>query len=191
MTDRRRASSTGLVTARAAQRERFERRQLTVGSDHVIVSDLHTATEGPLGLAARGYCTKRRLFFTTAYHTKFPEYFRARFGIPLPWSYSALRHFHARSSAVMVATETVRCELAARGFERVVTWTRGVDTECFRPSCAPAVDLPRPVFLSVGRVAAEKNLPYFLDLELPGSNLVVGDGHLLPEMKRRYPAVHF
>jgi glycosyltransferase involved in cell wall biosynthesis len=152
---------------------------------------IHIATEGPLGLAARRYCTKRRLFFTTAYHTKFPEYLRARFGIPLPWSYAALRHFHARSSAVMVATETVRRELAARGFERVVTWTRGVDAELFRPSCSPAVDLPRPVFLSVGRVAAEKNLPHFLDLELPGSKLVVGDGRLLPEMQRRYPAVYF
>jgi glycosyltransferase involved in cell wall biosynthesis len=167
------------------------RHRLAQRLDDFAPEAIHIATEGPLGLAARQYCTKRRLFFTTAYHTKFPEYFRARFGIPLPWSYAALHHFHARSSAVMVATETVRRELAARGFERVVTWTRGVDAELFRPSCSPAVDLSRPVFLSVGRVAAEKNLPHFLDLELPGSKLVVGDGHLLPEMKRRYPKVHF
>src|SRR5215831_222331 len=148
------------------------RHRLAQRLDDFAPEAIHIATEGPLGFAARRYCTKRRLFFTTAYHTNFPEYFRARFGIPLPWGYAALRHFHARSSAVMVATETVRRELAAGGFERVVTWTRGVDAELFRPSRSPAVDLPRPVFLSVGRVAAEKNLPYFLDLELPGSKLV-------------------
>jgi glycosyltransferase involved in cell wall biosynthesis len=104
---------------------------------------------------------------------------------------AALRRFHRRSSAVMVATETVRRELATHGFERVVPWTRGVDTALFRPRTAPALDLPRPVFLCVGRVAAEKNLPLFLDLDLPGSKLVVGDGHLLSEMRRRYSKVHF
>ena len=91
----------------------------------------------------------------------------------------------------MVATETVRRELATHGFEPLVPWTRGVDIALFRPGCTPAVELPRPVFLCVGRVAAEKNLPLFLDLDLPGSKLVVGDGHLLPEMRRRYPKVHF
>jgi glycosyltransferase involved in cell wall biosynthesis len=91
----------------------------------------------------------------------------------------------------MVPTETVRRELASRGFDHLALWTRGVDIAEFRPRCAPAVDLPRPVFLCVSRVAAEKNLPAFLDLDLPGSKLVVGDGHLLSEMKRRYPNVHF
>ena len=159
--------------------------------DALAPEAIHIATEGPLGLAARHYCIERNLRFTTAYHTKFPEYLKARFGIPLSWSYAALRRFHARSSAVMVATETVRRELTTRGFERVVPWTRGVDVTLFRPGCAPAVDLPRPVFLCVGRVAAEKNLPLFLDLDLPGSKLLVGDGHLLSEMKRRYPRVFF
>jgi glycosyltransferase involved in cell wall biosynthesis len=152
---------------------------------------IHIATEGPLGLAARGYCIKRNLRFTTAYHTKYPEYLHARFGVPRCWTYLALRRFHARSSAVMVATETVRRELATRGFERVVLWTRGVDVALFRPGCTPALNLPRPVFLYVGRVAAEKTLPVFLELDLPGSKLVVGDGHLLPQLKRRYPKAHF
>jgi glycosyltransferase involved in cell wall biosynthesis len=152
---------------------------------------IHLATEGPLGLAARSYCIERNLRFTTAYHTKYPEYLRARFGVPMSWTYPALRRFHRRSSAVMVATETVRRELAARGFQRVVLWTRGVDITLFRPGAPAALDLPRPVFLYVGRVAAEKNLPAFLALDLPGSKLVVGDGHLLPEMKRRYPKVYF
>jgi len=159
--------------------------------DALMPDAIHIATEGPLGFAARAYCLDRGLCFTTAYHTKFPEYLKARFGIPLAWSYAAVRRFHAKSSAVMVATPTVRHELAAHGFERVVAWSRGVDTALFRPGCAPALDLPRPVFLYVGRVAAEKNLPAFLDLDLPGSKLVVGDGHLLPQMKHRYPQVRF
>jgi glycosyltransferase involved in cell wall biosynthesis len=152
---------------------------------------IHIATEGPLGHAARSYCIKRGLRFTTAYHTKYPEYLRARFGIPSSWTYAALRRFHRPSSAIMVATASVRRELAARGFERVVPWTRGVDIELFRPGHTPALDLLPPVFLYVGRIAPEKNLSAFLELDLPGSKLVVGDGHLLPEMRRRYPGVHF
>src|SRR5580704_201281 len=152
---------------------------------------VHIATEGPLGIAARAYCRAQRWPFTSAYHTRFPEYLRARCGLPLSWGYAALRRFHAPSSAVMVATDTMRRELHARGFERLVAWTRGVDTALFRPGCAPAVSLPRPVFLYVGRIAVEKNLPAFLDLNLPGAKLVVGDGPLLPAMRRRYPQVHF
>ena len=159
--------------------------------DALMPDAIHIATEGPLGFAARAYCLDRGLCFTTAYHTKFPEYLKARFGIPLALSYAAVRRFHAKSSAVMVATPTVCDELAAHGFERVVAWSRGVDIALFRPGCAPALDLPRPVFLYVGRVAAEKSLPAFLDLDLPGSKLVVGDGHLLSQMKHRYPQVHF
>jgi len=152
---------------------------------------IHIATEGPIGFAARNYCIKRGFRFTTAYHTKYPEYLRARFGVPASWIYAALRRFHRQSSAIMVATETVRDELTARGFERVVPWSRGVDLSLFRPGCAPALDLPRPVFLYVGRVAAEKNLSAFLELDLPGSKLIVGDGHLLSEMKHRYPKAYF
>jgi glycosyltransferase involved in cell wall biosynthesis len=159
--------------------------------DALAPDAIHVATEGPLGFAARAYCVRHRLRFTTAYHTKYPEYLQARLGIPANWSYAVLRWFHARSSAIMVATASVRRELAARGFAHIVPWTRGVDTRLFRPGCAPAVDLPRPVFLYVGRVTAEKGLPDFLDLDLPGSKLVVGDGALLPALRRRYPAVRF
>ncbi len=119
------------------------------------------------------------------------DYLLDRFGLPMAWTYAVFRRFHRRSSAIMVATETVRRELAANGFEQLVLWTRGVDISLFRPGCTPAVDLPRPVFLCVSRIAAEKNLPTFLDLDLPGSKLVVGDGHLLMEMKHRYPKVYF
>jgi glycosyltransferase involved in cell wall biosynthesis len=159
--------------------------------DALAPDAIHIATEGPLGFAARAYCLERGFRFTTAYHTKFPEYLKARFGIPSAWSYAAVRRFHAKSSAIMVATPTLRRELAAHGFERIAIWSRGVDVALFRPGCTPALDLPRPVFLYVGRVAAEKSLPAFLDLDLPGSKLVVGDGHLLPQMKQRYPQVRF
>jgi 1,2-diacylglycerol 3-alpha-glucosyltransferase/glucuronosyltransferase len=163
------------------------RRQLTEFAPQAV----HIATEGPLGIIARAFCLAQGWPFTTAYHTRFPEYVQARCFLPLSWSYAVLRRFHAPSCGVMVATETVRRELAARGFARLVAWTRGVDTKLFRPGCTPAVALPRPVFLYVGRVAVEKNLPAFLDLDLPGSKLVVGDGPSLPAMMRRYPRVHF
>jgi glycosyltransferase involved in cell wall biosynthesis len=163
------------------------RRQLAAFAPQAV----HIATEGPLGMAARAFCLARNWPFTTAYHTRFPEYLQARCGLPLAWSYAALRRFHAPSKGVMVATETVRRELAERGFDHLVAWTRGVDTGLFRPGCEPAVRLPRPVFLYVGRIAVEKNLPAFLDLDLPGSKLVVGDGPSLAAMKRRYPQVHF
>jgi glycosyltransferase involved in cell wall biosynthesis len=152
---------------------------------------IHISTEGPLGLAARAHCLKKGWPFTTAFHTKFPEYLKARIGLPLCWGYAALRRFHAPSHGMMVATATMRQELAARGFANIVPWTRGVDTELFRPDCTPAVELPQPVFLYIGRIAVEKNLPAFLDLDLPGSKLVVGDGPMLPALKRRYPSVHF
>ena len=167
------------------------RPRLTRLLEAVMPDAIHIATEGPLGTAARKYCIKRDLHFTTAYHTKYPEYLKARFGVPMAWTYARLRRFHRRSSAIMVATETIRRELAENGFEQLALWTRGVDIGLFRPGCTPAVDLPPPVFLCVSRIAAEKDLPLFLDLDLPGSKLVVGDGHLLPEMKRRYPNVYF
>jgi 1,2-diacylglycerol 3-alpha-glucosyltransferase/glucuronosyltransferase len=166
------------------------RPRLTGLLERLMPDAIHIATEGPLGTAARRYCINRSLHFTTAYHTKYPEYLSARFGVPMAWTYAILRRFHCRSSAIMVATETIRRELAENGFERLTLWTRGVDIALFRPGRTPAVNLPRPVFLCVSRIAAEKDLPVFLDLDLPGSKLVVGDGHLLPEMKRRYPNVH-
>jgi glycosyltransferase involved in cell wall biosynthesis len=152
---------------------------------------VHVATEGPLGWMARRYCAKRGLAFTTAYHTRFPEYVQARFGVPLAWSYAVLRRFHAPAARVMVPTPTVRHDLEARGFGNVVLWSRGVDTETFNPT--PAGDNPRdflketrPIFLYVGRVAVEKNVEAFLELDLPGTKWVVGEGPALPQLKRKY-----
>jgi glycosyltransferase involved in cell wall biosynthesis len=152
---------------------------------------IHIATEGPLGLAARRYCIDRAIPFTTAYCTRFPEYLAARFGFPAAVSYGLLRRFHAAASGVMVATESIRSELAGRGFNKLRRWTRGVDTNHFRPAEKSYFQLPRPIFLTVGRVALEKNLLAFLDLDLPGSKIVVGDGPQLATLRRRYPQVHF
>src|SRR5262249_32464159 len=123
-------------------RSRLARRLEALAPDAI-----HIATEGPLGHAARAYCISHNLPFTPAYHTKYPEYLQARFGIPPSLTYAALRWFHRPSSVIMVAADGVRHQLTARGFERVAIWSRGVDTTLFRPGCSPAVRLPRPVFL--------------------------------------------
>ena len=153
---------------------------------------IHIATEGPVGMAARRHCLRRGLAFTTSFHTRFPEYVAARFGVPTGLTYTWLRRFHAPSSGVMVAAPSVRRELAARGFSNIRPWSRGVDAGLFNP--ALRVDfpgIPRPIFLMVSRVAVEKNIAAFLGLDLPGSKMLVGDGPQLAEMKRRFPAVHF
>lgn len=158
---------------------------------------IHIATEGPLGWAARRYCIRRKIPFTTAYHTRFPEYIQARFRLPLSLSYAVMRRFHGASSSVMVATQGIETELLRRGFANISRWSRGVDTEMFRPrpeakgETGPFAGLPRPIFLYVGRVAVEKNIKAFLALDLPGTKAVVGDGPQLEEMKRRHPEVHF
>ncbi len=153
---------------------------------------IHLATEGPLGLAARQHCLARGRAFTTAFHTRFPEYLTSRrLPVPLAWSYGILRWFHAPSSAVMVATARLAGDLGARGFRRLRLWTRGVDAELFRPRDKSFLDAPRPIALSVGRVAVEKNLEPFLRLEMPGTKYVVGDGPQLAALRRRYPEVRF
>ena len=152
---------------------------------------IHISTEGPLGRAARAWCLKRRLPFTTAYHTRFPEYVAARFAVPLGWTYGIVRRFHAPAARVMVATQSIESELIERGFANISRWTRGVDLDLFRPDEAAALDLPRPIHLYVGRVAVEKNIGAFLALKLPGSKVVIGDGPQLVALKAQYPDVHF
>ena len=154
---------------------------------------IHIATEGPLGVAARAYALRQRLPFTTAYHTRFPEYVQARTRMPLSFTYRFLRWFHGPAHAVMVPTQVVRRDLLANGFPstQVVLWSRGVDLDLFKPGPAMPHDLARPVFLCVGRVAVEKNLEAFLRLDLPGSKWVAGDGPALAALKTRFPDVRF
>jgi glycosyltransferase involved in cell wall biosynthesis len=153
---------------------------------------IHIATEGPLGLAARAYCRRRGLPFTTSFHTKFPEYVHARCRLPLSWGYALVRWFHAPSRAVMVATEGIEAELKSWGVGRIRRWTRGVDTDLFRPRDKALFDhLPRPVSLYVGRVAVEKNIEAFLSLDLPGSKVVVGEGPQRALLEKRFPRAVF
>ena len=152
---------------------------------------IHIATEGPIGWLTRDYCLRRKRVFTTSYHTRFPEYVSARFGVPERLTYAGLRHFHAPSAAVMAPTPTIAADLTRRGFARVRLWSRGVNHTVFRPRTNPALDLPRPIFLSVGRVAVEKNLEALLSLDLPGSTVIVGDGPARRSLERRFRHAHF
>jgi len=172
-----------------------QRARLSRTIDDLRPQVVHIATEGPLGWAARGACLDRDIPFTTAFHTRFPEYVHARFWVPLDWSYALLRHFHSRSKAIMVATQSIEDELNHWGFTNIRRWGRGVDTTLFRPRDKQALDGvitgPRPWFVYVGRVAIEKNIEAFLDLELPGTKIVVGGGPQLEDLKTRYPSVVF
>jgi glycosyltransferase involved in cell wall biosynthesis len=151
---------------------------------------IHIATEGPIGLLVRRYCRKQGLPFTTSFHTRFPEYISARLPVPESWIWRVLRRFHGASQAVMAATPALASELRARGFRNVVLWPRGVDARQFHPRIVD-LGLPRPVFLCVGRVAVEKNLEAFLELELPGTKVIVGDGPARGALARKYPQAVF
>lgn len=152
---------------------------------------LHIATEGPLGLAARAFAVKHKLPFTTAYHTRFPEYIQARCGIPLAWTYRFLRWFHGRSRAVMAPTPVVKQDLERYNISNVVLWTRGVDLDVFVPRECHRLNTAHPIFLYVGRVAVEKNVEAFLSLDLPGSKWVAGEGPALAAIRTRYPNVNY
>jgi glycosyltransferase involved in cell wall biosynthesis len=167
------------------------RREIVRRIEAAAPDAIHIATEGPIGWAVRAYCLRRKLAFTTSYTTRFPEYIAVRSIVPAWLSYAVLRHFHAAGTMTMVATASLRQELAARGFGKLGTWTRGVDTGLFTPDDPIALDLPRPIFMTMGRVAVEKNLDAFLSLDLPGTKVVIGDGPQRAELQRRYPEARF
>jgi glycosyltransferase involved in cell wall biosynthesis len=166
-------------------------REVAERIERVAPDAIHIATEGPIGAVARHYCVKRGLPFTTSYTTRFPEYIAARVPIPEAWSYAVLRYFHAAARVTMVSTPSLMAELAGRGFKNLGMWTRGVDTDLFRPERAIDLGLPRPIFATVGRVAVEKNLAAFLALDLPGSKVVIGTGPEEAELRRRFPEAVF
>lgn len=152
---------------------------------------IHIATEGPLGIAARRWCLKNKRLFTSSYHTQFPEYLKLRLPIPLWLSYAWFRHFHRPAVRTLVPTASQQQRLEQHGFKDVVVWGRGVDMAIFKPGNPVTLDLPRPVFVNMGRVAVEKNIEAFLELKLPGSKLVIGDGPDLHMLQKKYPNVQF
>ena len=152
---------------------------------------IHIATEGPVGLAVRHFCRRTRHLYTSSYHTQFPDYLAARAPIPRRLTYAALRWFHNGSAGTMVSTATVARDLGTRGFRNIMHWSRGVDHELFHPRSDSVLDLPRPIYLFVGRVAVEKNIEAFLSLDLPGSKVIAGDGPARTELEARFPRATF
>jgi len=159
--------------------------------DEFAPDSVHIATEGPLGLAVRRYCLRRRIRFTTAYHTRFPEYVRARFPVPLRWTVALMRWFHRPAARTMVPTRSMLETLEQRRFDNLVIWSRGVRTDVFTPDDPVAYDLDGPIWIYVGRVAVEKNIEQFLALRLPGSKVVIGDGPDRERLRSAYPDCHF
>jgi len=162
---------------------------------HAFKPDIvHIATEGPIGWSARGWCLSHSIPFTSAFHTRFPDYAAVRTGLPSDLFWPAMRRFHAPSHAVLASTTRLMDELNDRGFANTKLWSRGIDTKTFRPDAPPLTSLtslPRPLLLSVGRVAVEKNLEVFLSLKTAGTKVVVGDGPLLETLKKRFRDVIF
>jgi len=152
---------------------------------------VHIATEGPLEQAARAICRREGVSFTTSFHTRFPEYIRARAPLPVELSYRYLRRFHGRAvrTSVPTASQRQRDRLLARGFRNLEIRARGVDTSVLRPGPKFFLDAPRPLSMYVGRVAVEKNIEAFLSLDLPGTKYVVGDGPDLRKLRRACPAL--
>jgi glycosyltransferase involved in cell wall biosynthesis len=170
----------------------FQKRALTREIKDFAPDAVHIATEGSLGLAARSVCRKHGIAFTTAFHTRFAEYVHARFKfVPESLVWRWLRRFHAPATAVMVATQTLKTELAGHGFKHLRLWSRGVDTERFHPVPGAVHPWAGPTWIYVGRVAVEKNIEAFLALDLPGTKLVVGDGPAKGALSRKYPDVQF
>lgn len=197
--DPHRWSSLRLLTYSEITLEFFPSARLSRVMDNFRPEAIHIATEGPLGWAARRLCLERGFSFSTAYHTRFPEYLSAR----SPWflrslveraAYAVLRRFHYSSLAVMTTTESMFETLVAHGFLRIAHWSRGVDTQLFTPEGRDAgfySGLPRPILLYVGRVSVEKNLPAFLELKTNGTKVIVGAGPDLKRLAARHPEVRF
>ena len=152
---------------------------------------VHVATEGPLGMATRRWCRRNGMPFTTSYHTQFPEYLRMRMPVPTAWTYRWLRNFHRAAERTMVRTRTQAKLLEEQGFSNLAVWPGGVDTQLFRPRPKTALNLPRPIALYAGRVAPEKSLEDFLSIELPGSQVIIGDGPARVELEKQFPNAHF
>jgi glycosyltransferase involved in cell wall biosynthesis len=163
--------------------------------DAIAPDAIHVATEGPVGHAVRSLCIARGLPFTSSFHTRFPDYLAERLPLPARWTESAawsfLRWFHGPAAATMAATPTLVAELETRGFKHVKLWQRGVDATLFAPERAGDLGLPRPIFLTVGRLAVEKNVEAFLALDLPGTKVVVGDGPARAGLEKKFPGAVF
>src|SRR5665213_145828 len=170
----------------------FPRKSLEAMIDRFKPTAIHIATEGTLGLSARAICIKRRIPFTTSFHTRFPEYVKARFPfVPISAVYAFLRWFHGPADAMMVATPSLLEEMRGHGFTNLRIWSRGVDVDVFRPIEGATLPFAKPIWLYVGRIAVEKNLEAFLSLDLPGTKVVIGEGPVRASLERQFPDAKF
>ncbi len=167
------------------------KRKLTERLDALRPDAIHIATEGPLGLAARQYCQKRGLPFTTSFHTLFAEYINVRTGIPLSWGYRFLSWFHNAGERTLAATPGLVAQLRNHGINNPVLWSRGVDTALFKPHQRATIKGSGAKLVYVGRVAVEKNIEAFLDLKVPGIKIIIGDGPQRTALEQRYPDAVF
>ncbi|MFA6548013.1 MAG: glycosyltransferase family 1 protein [Candidatus Magasanikbacteria bacterium] len=150
---------------------------------------VHIATEGTLGLAARMVCLHKKIKFTTAYHTHIPLYLKVRTGFLFNSTYAYLRWFHRTTQALMVSTQSLKDELELHGFKKIVLCPLGVDTDFFKRDSGQKNEIENyqsPVFVFCGRVAIEKNVKEFLDCDLPGTKLIIGDGPQRKELEKEY-----
>lgn len=153
-------------------------------------SQLHIATEGLMGLVARLWCKLNRKPYTTAYHTRFPEYLECMWRIPSRWTYAYLRWFHHGALTTFVTTEGMRQTLLNQGFRNLVIWSRGVSEQLMSASPNLPVNGKLRV-LNVGRVSKEKNLDALCVYQDEFEITVAGSGPYLNELKQKYPRVHF
>jgi len=152
---------------------------------------IHIATEGSLGWFARRIAIKNGLPFSSGYHTRYPEYIRARLPIPGVFIYALLRYFHGAAQKTLVPGLSILQDLESKGFKHLALMTRGVNTEVFNPQQKRELNYKKPIMLYVGRVAPEKNIESFLKLDMPGSKIIIGEGPELENLKTRYPQCHF
>lgn len=153
---------------------------------------IHIATEGPIGYQASRVCQKKKITYTTSYHTNFPEYINQKIPfISERMVNKYLRTIHYAASRVLATTSSMEKKLYDNGISRNISvWGRGVDTSSFRFS-NKINDYRKIRLLYVGRISDEKNIESFLDIEqkffVPKlEKIVVGDGPSLKKLQKQY-----
>ena len=167
----------------------FARKKVFAILDDLKPNALHINTEGPLGIVARSYAQKNKIGYTTAFQTRFPEYIKARTGVPLSWTYAFLRWFHKHSKRVLVPSKTVQEDLIKWNVGKPEIWSLGVDLSTFQLKKRTA--RKKKVYVCTSRLAIEKNLDAFLGLKLDGEKWMIGSGPEEKRLREKYPDVKF
>lgn len=150
----------------------------------------HIATEGILGLQARRVLNARGVSYTTAYHTKFPEFIKAMYKLPIWSTRWYFNWFHSKSKYVICSSESSANEnpqwnavVVGKGYDKhfghdvIISYKN--NGKC-----------KNPTLLFVGRVSKEKNIEEFCSLDYM-NKIVVGDGPDLKRLQEKYPDVDF